>query len=310
MIWGRPVPPRTGATQTPMAVALPAPPYRIALVGAGRVGTAVAELMRRSGHKIVGVASATPSSGSAAAHRLQAATFDAPSHVPDCDIALLGTPDDAIEPVARDLAGAIAAGTVVVHSSGSLGIGSLAAVEEGGGLPCALHPVQACPDVDTALRRLPGSAWGVTCFPQVQRWAGDLVQRDLGGTPFFVEEADRPLWHAAAVVTSNGIASLLAMAEAIMESIGIEHPEHVLGPLAAATVANARAGGAAATLTGPIPRGESTTIARHLDHLAARVPHLTPAYVLAARSILAASVSAGRVDDAAARKVNEVLEAS
>lgn len=291
-----------------MAVVTPTPPYRIALIGAGRVGTAIAELMRRSGHRIAGVASGTAQSAELASERLAAPVFDATGELPACDLVLIATPDDAIAAVARVVSRSIEPGMVVVHLAGSLGVDVLRAVTGMGGLACALHPVQACPDVDTAIERLPGSAWGLTCSPGVDEWASKVIEHDLGGVPIAVEEVDRPLWHAAAVTTSNGVAALLATGEAMLVSIGIEHPERVLGPLAAGTVANARARGGAATLTGPVVRGEVNTIARHLDRLRDHAPQLCQSYVLVARSVLAAARRAGRVDDATVNGVVKLLE--
>lgn len=294
-----------------MAVVIPSPPYRIALVGAGRVGTAVAELLRRTGHRVTGVASATARSALRASERLAAPIFDAAADLPAHDLVLIATPDGAISEVARAVSRRMEPGTVVVHFAGSLGIDVLHAVTEAGGLACALHPVQACPDVDTAITRLPGSAWGVTCSQGVEKWASNLIERDLQGVPVSVNELDRPLWHAASVTTSNGIAALLATGEAMLAAMGIEHPQRVLGPLAAGTVANAReGGGGAATLTGPLVRGEVSTIARHLERLRNRAPHLSASYALAAHSILDAAHRAGRVDGPTVRRVTGLLESS
>jgi predicted short-subunit dehydrogenase-like oxidoreductase (DUF2520 family) len=292
-----------------MEGAIPPPPHRVALIGAGRVGTAVAELMRRSNHLIVGVASATASSTSAGANRLHAPVFDLGAELPGCDLVLIGTPDGAIEAVARHLARRIRPGIVVVHFSGSAGVGPLESVTRAGAFACALHPVQACPDVDTAITRLPGSAWGVTCPVELRDWAVTLVAEDLGGLPVVVDEADRPLWHAAAVATSNGIAALMATGELILTSIGVERPERVLVPLAAGTVSNARArGGGAATLTGPVVRGEVSTIVRHLDHLRTHAPDLAGTYALITRTILSTAHRTKRVGDATLREVSEVLD--
>jgi predicted short-subunit dehydrogenase-like oxidoreductase (DUF2520 family) len=294
-----------------MAVVIPSPPYRIALIGAGRVGTAVAELMRRRGHLIVGVASATAGSAVRASERLEAPAFDATTDLPPCELVLIATPDAAIAGVARAVSSRMEPGTVVVHFAGSLGIDVLSSVTDVGGLPCALHPVQACPDVDTAVARLPGSAWGVTCSHGLEEWASALIERDLEGVPVLVHESERPLWHAAAVTTSNGIAALLATGEAMLAAMGVECPHRVLGPLAAGTVANARdGGGGAATLTGPVARGEVETVARHLDRLGAEAPHLSEAYVLAARLIVIAARRARSLDDATIERLAELLEGS
>jgi predicted short-subunit dehydrogenase-like oxidoreductase (DUF2520 family) len=123
-----------------------------------------------------------------------------------------------------------------------------------------------------------------------------------------VAEDVRPVWHAAAVTTSNGIAALMGMGEAIMAAIGVAQPESVLGPLAAGTVANAtEGGGGAATLTGPVVRGEAATIARHLAALRSHSPDLADAYVDAVRMIVASALVTGRISAETGADIDEVL---
>jgi predicted short-subunit dehydrogenase-like oxidoreductase (DUF2520 family) len=282
---------------------------RFALVGAGRVGTAVAALLQGTGHEIVGISSRTSRSAKEAAARLGASAFDSVSSIPDADLYLIGAPDDAIASVARELAVSVPAGALVCHFAGSLGTGALTAISAARGRPCALHPVQACPDVDTAIARIPGSAWGVTCAGVVEDEIFRLIREDLEGDPVRVREKDRALWHAAAVVTSNGTAALLSVGESILAAIGVDAPERVLGPLASGVVASARAaGGGGVTLTGPVVRGEISTIERHLAALEERAEDLVAPYASATRAILAAARQSGRVDTRAAKALGALLE--
>lgn len=285
---------------------LPQPPFDVVLVGAGRVATAVALLLQKSGHRIVAVASRTRTSAEAAAARLGAPALPTES-LPSCDLVLLGVPEEALTTAAEDLAGA-AGKRVLVHFAGSVGIRPLERVCPDAVL-CALHPVQACPDVDTALARLPGSAWGVTCSPGAEEWAAALIQRDLEGTPIPVREQDRALWHAAAVTTSNGISALMATGEALLSAIGVRSPEAVLGPIAAGTVANARdLGGGAVALTGPVVRGEADVLRKHVAAVAERAPESMEPYLHALRSIVASARGVGRIDASRARELMSVLE--
>ena len=283
---------------------------RLALVGAGRVGTAVAFLLRESGHEIFGVSSRTEASAQAAATRLGAQAFvPNPGQVIDADLVLIGVPDGNIRDVAVSLAPSVRAGSVVAHLSGSLGRGVLDSLSEA--RTCALHPFQACPDVDTAIRRLPGSAWGVTApDPETEGWASELIERDLSGIPVVVRDEDRALWHAAAVATSNGVAALLGASEAMLAAIHIEDPGRILTPIATGTLANAsEGGGGAATLTGPVVRGDATTVKRHMDALSERTPELLPVYRAAARLILESAAISGRISASQRNAIEEVVEA-
>lgn len=285
---------------------LPDSPFDIALVGAGRVGTAVAMLLKERGHRIVGISSRTETSARAAAARLDAPVI-AFGELPDSNVVLLGVPDHALAEVALSLPRG-SRERVLIHHAGSVGIGPLEGVEGAAAL-CALHPVQACPDVDTATARLPGSAWGVTCSEGAREWAHRMVSRDLHGHPVDVAEEDRALWHAAAVTTSNGISALMATGEALLAAIGIDAPERVLGPIAAGTVMNAReVGGGAASLTGPVVRKEIDVIRRHLAAVRGRAPGTLDAYVHTLRSIVAGAEAAGRIDASDAAALMELLD--
>ncbi len=221
---------------------------------------------------------------------------------------MIGAPDPAIEQVDREIASHIESGTAVCHFAGSLGIGPLQSTTAAGGPPFALHPVQSCPHVDAAVRRLPGSAWGVTCEPSRFEWAARLISQDLRGVPVPVSDESRPTWHAAASTVSNGIAGLMAGGEFILSSVGIETPEKILGPLAAGTVANALdAGGGIAALTGPVVRGESDTLRRHLDGLSAS-PTLVEVYKAAAVVVVRVAAQAGRISPEARDSLLNSLE--
>lgn len=287
----------------------PTTPLRLVLIGAGRVGTAVTELLRRRGHEVAGVASRSTASARRTAELLGTDSFDHLTMLPAADVVFLGVPDGAIEEVAGEVAERLQPGSVVVHFAGTSGIDPLAPVLDAGAGAAALHPVQACPDVRSALERIPNSAWGVTASGGLESWATDLVARELGGYPVVVAEEHRPLWHAAAMITSNGIAALLATGEALLASIETEAPERVLGPLAAGTVASAEVGGGgAATLTGPVVRAESDVIAAHLEHIVRAAPHLVEDYARVVRFIVAAALSGRRIDEQTARRVLELVE--
>lgn len=252
-------------------------------------------MLKRSGHEITGVSSRTSQSAARAADLLEARAF-ALYDLPPADVVLIGVPEPALSAVATSLAGRRDA--VAVHFAGSAGIAPLASLPAGIAR-CALHPVQACPDVVTAIQRLPGSAWGVTCSDGSTSWATELIEDDLQGTAFEVAEEHRPLWHAAAVTTSNGIAALIATGEALLRSLGVDRPGDVLGPISAGTVANVRAaGGGAVALTGPVVRKEAAAIERHVAAVAGTAPDLLAPYVNALRMIVSSARSAGRIDAA------------
>jgi predicted short-subunit dehydrogenase-like oxidoreductase (DUF2520 family) len=282
---------------------------RLALIGAGRVGTAVASLLQSAGHEVVGIVSRSEASAARAGEHLRAPVAARIEELPPADLVLVGASESAIEEVARGVAVNVVPGTILVHFAGTFGLAPLRRAIANGALGAALHPVQAMPSLEHAIARLRGSSWGVTCNDELRPWAHSLIRADLGGEPVDVAESDRPLWHAASVTTSNGIAALLAAGERILRSIDVVEPESVLGPLASGTLANAlQGGGGAATLTGPAIRGERSTLERHLVALRAHAPELEHPYRLAVELVLDGALSSGRISDDAADEIRALLE--
>lgn len=277
---------------------------RVALIGAGRVGTGVAQLLQTAGHEIVAVSSRSLNSALKASERLSADVFRI-QDLPEADLVLLGVPDAAISEVADEIAPHVQPGAFVCHFAGSFGPEPLKGVIERGASGCAIHPVQACPSIEAAVARLPGSAWGVTCSdPGGDDRMIELIDLDLHGFPVVLPAELRPIWHAAAVMTSNGIAALMAVGEALLAEVGVDDPARVLGPLAAGTVQNARdGGGGAATLTGPAVRGEREVLRRHLAALAQRAGSHGERYRAVASLIVRVALDAGRIDEQTATEL-------
>jgi predicted short-subunit dehydrogenase-like oxidoreductase (DUF2520 family) len=217
--------------------------------------------------------------------------------LPEADVYLLAVPDGAIQEVTEQILPQLSRTVVLIHFAGSLGTSPLAeAIEDGHG-GCALHPVQAFVTVDEVLPRLPGTWWGMTCSAGWEPWAERLVRHDLAGHPASVAEADRPLWHAASVMTSNGLGALVSIGAELLRSIGVQDPASVLEPLAQGTLRNVLDRGAHPQgITGPVVRGEAATVDLHLRRLAERAPELLESYRAVARTILVAAAGAGLIE--------------
>ena len=287
----------------------PKTPFRLVLIGAGRVGTAVTELLRRRGHSITGVASRTQDSAQRAAQLLRTTTFDLDGAMPEADVVLVAVSDDALPKVIDRIAPSARSGMVFWHVSGSLALETLRPVIERGAQGCAVHPMQACPSVDAAIANLPGSTWGVTVTPGLDSWAPRLVSEDLQGVPVVISPEHRALWHAASITTSTGINAVLAVGEALLEEIGVQRPHEALGPLALGTLKHSLSHGARQSVTGPLVRGEDATLRRHLRALEdASDGSLRQDYLLVARLVLERAGLAGRINDALSLQMRALLD--
>ncbi len=263
---------------------------RIVLVGPGRAGLSLATAMRAAGHEIAGVLARRADDGAAAAAKLDAAALDWDEPVLACDLAVVAVRDDAIEEVAVRLAPLAAAVDAVVHLSG------LAPVSRLGPLaPAALgsfHPLQTLPNPDAGSERLAGSWIAVTAGDAGLRDRLNRLAQSIGARPFDLEDAAKPLYHAAAAAAANFPLGALAMAERLFATAGV--PFAAARPLVEAVVANAFDLGPGPALTGPVARGDVATVAAQLSAVRQHAPDLAEAFVAFAREL---ARQTGRQDD-------------
>ncbi len=254
----------------------------VAILGLGKVGTAVGFLLRQAGYRIVAAAGrskASLSQGIVYTGGRPYLNFSEAALTASCII--ITTPDDAIAQVCERISkeGSVRPGAKVIHMSGAGGLDLLGSARDAGAEIACIHPLQSFADVESAVRNLPGSTFGITSGDEIRNWSVQVV-RDLGGIPFFVSDADKPLYHAAACIASNYLATLIHMAEEIYQSLGLNREDSIraIWPLVMGTIGNIESKGTVQALTGPVARGDAGTIRKHAAALRQKLPHLLQAY--------------------------------
>lgn len=281
---------------------------RIGVVGAGRVGAVLAAALRAAGHEIVAVAGESPASRTRIETLLPGIPVGKPSAVARaCDLLLLTVPDDMLENVVTMLSasGAVRPGQSVVHTSGRHGLAALTPAAERGAEVLAMHPAMTFTGTDVDLARLSGCVFGVTATSRTRGLAERLVA-DLGGTPVWVPEDRRTLYHAGLAHGANHLVTLVAQAMELLRESGAEDPAATLRPLMTAALDNALTYGDAA-LTGPIVRGDVNTVRAHLADIAVSAPGTLETYVAMARATANRAVLDGRLMPIRAAKLVGVL---
>ena len=280
----------------------------LAVVGAGRVGTSLAVLWQRSGHRIVAVAGGAATPERAGRFLPDVPVLDAIGAAKGAEVVVIATPDSVIGPVCQEMAaaGALDALNAVVHASGATGLDALAPAAAAGASTLSVHPLQTCPTVEAGVERIPGSTFAVTADADEGFALGERLVRDAGGRPVRIDDERKPLYHAAAVFASNYLVTVTALAEELGLAAGIEDPIAAFAPLQEATLANIARVGPAEALTGPAVRGDAVTVQRNLEALDRYAPGAVRSYVILADLALALADRSGRAPaDRAA--VEEVL---
>ena len=244
----------------------------VSVIGAGRVGTALAVLLARRGHRIVAVSGRADTAERAARFLPGTPVTTAAEAAAAAGTVIVGVPDQWIEPTAREVAGDLRPGAVVVHLSGALGLDALRPAEDAGATVIALHLLQTFPSVEAALERVPGSAAAVTARDDEGFMAAERLAIDAGAHPFRLADDARPLYHAGAVLASNAVIALLGLAERVLNDAGVDDPVARFLPLTLASVGNTGDLGPGAALTGPAVRGDAATVERNLRALAEHAP--------------------------------------
>jgi predicted short-subunit dehydrogenase-like oxidoreductase (DUF2520 family) len=281
----------------------------VAVVGAGRVGTALAVLLRRAGHAVTAVSGRDATPARAERYLPGVPVLPAVEVASSADLVLLGVPDDALPDTALMLAetATFRPDAWVVHVSGASGLEVLAPVVAAGARRLAIHPLQTVPDVEGALERIPGSAVAVTADDEEGERLGERLTLDVGGRPFRLADERRPLYHAAAVFASNYVVTAAGVAEELFREAGVPDPRAALLSLARASLDNVARLGPADALTGPAVRGDAGTVARNLEALRAAAPHAVAGYVELCRLALDLGARGGRLSPEGRAAVEEVL---
>jgi len=212
----------------------------VRVIGTGRAGGAVAARLRERGLDV------------------KAAARDVAA---DADLVILAVPDGAI----RDVAASLPIGPWVAHLSGATTLDALDPHER----RFSVHPLQTL-STERGPEQLDG-AWGAVTAESDEAMArAEWLANALGLRAFPLQDADRPLYHAAAVIAGNYLVTLYRSAARLCEEVGA--PPEALVPLMERTIANGF------VLTGPIARGDWATVDAHLAALAERAPDLVPLY--------------------------------
>ncbi|MEZ5176328.1 MAG: DUF2520 domain-containing protein [Acidimicrobiia bacterium] len=253
----------------------------IALYGPGRAGGSLLIAASNAGHPIVHIGGRSSAAVASLKRRV-------PVTVGEPDVLIIAVSDDALP---RIEATSLIKAPIVMHLSGAVSIAVLEPFAAAGARIASFHPLQTLPDWEAGARRLPGSSVAVTAELDTESILADFA-RSLGCRPFAITDEAKPLYHAAASAAANHTIAALAVADALFRCAGVDPLE--ARPLVESVIDNAYDMGPVRALTGPIARGDISTVAAQLDAIRAEAPELTDAFV----SLCSATASvAGRTSE-------------
>jgi predicted short-subunit dehydrogenase-like oxidoreductase (DUF2520 family) len=268
------------ASTSPLALSAPAHAARqerasVGVVGAGRLGTALARALAAVGYRIEFLlardAQRARRAATLASVEARALNASRLGRLPRVDLLLLTTPDDALaETIERIGAAAEEGRGVALHTSGALSSEVLAPLRGRGYAVGSLHPLVAVSEAETGAESLRRAYFCVEGDARAVRAARRLV-RDLGARSFSVPAELKALYHAAAVMSAGHAVALFDTAAALLAACGLDEREarRVLLPLLRSALDNLSRQEPAAALTGTFARADVETARKHLAALKA-----------------------------------------
>jgi predicted short-subunit dehydrogenase-like oxidoreductase (DUF2520 family) len=241
------------------------------IIGAGRLGTALAIALSRRGYTIQNLVGRR-----LAKTRKSAALLDAPTEVLAAkqidrlqlsEITIIATPDDQIATVV-DALKKLNGTSTFLHTSGALSSEVLKKLSKNGSYTGSIHPLLSVSDPVSGANSFAGAYWCVEGDRSAVRKAKQLIS-DMNGRSFSIDTKAKPLYHASALMTAGGVVALFDVALEMLTECGLERNEaqRVLLPLLESTVANLKRSETPEALTGTFARGDMATVDRHLRAL-------------------------------------------
>ncbi len=260
------------------------------IIGLGRVGQTFATVIPQSGRWRLACA-VSRSGGGVREDNAICPIVPRIGLLPRADAVLVCTPDNAIEEAAAELARLpwLSAQTLVVHFSGAKTIGALNAVVKCGATIGSLHPVFAFADVAQSVRLLRGNL----CSLEADGAAAMAVLHDLadaaGLRAFEIPSAQKARYHAALSAASNFSVTLAAFAQDLLRPLNLPEPlaRDLVCNLLRQSVENLSHLPPVQALTGPVVRGDDSTVAAHLAALDADERRLYRMFALSTLALAA-----------------------
>ena len=266
----------------------------LTLVGPGRAGLALALAAIGAGHRVVGVLGRDPAGTERAGERLDADPLSWDSDLPRTDLLVVAVRDDAIGEVAGRLAGRAAAVDGAVHLSGLTPVSVLEPLD--GPALGSLHPLQTLPTPEAGAARLAGAWIAVTSDDNALADRLFAFAASLGAHPFELEDAAKPLYHAAAAAAANFTLAALSVSRELFSAAGVDFA--AAHPLVTAVIENAISMGPAEALTGPVARGDVGTVRSQLAAVREAAPHLAADFAAMVRATARVAGTSDLIEEA------------
>ena len=284
-----------------------------AIVGCGRVGTALAKYLAEAGYITAGLASKSLSSAKRVADLTGSVIYtDTAWEVTrKADIVFITTPDGTIKEACACIAvkNGFNSGSVILHCSGALTSTVLIAAKNCGASIGSMHPLQSFASTEYSHNPFSGIVTSVEGDKKATD-AASLVASDLGSGCVTIQTEAKILYHASAVVASNYLATLIDLSLSLIRKAGVPDNDAFRGlkPLIEGTLSNIEKMGVRDALTGPIARGDIQTIENHLLEIGSKTPHLLHLYKILGLYTVEVARGKGSISEVVLKRLEDLFQ--
>ena len=282
---------------------------KLGFIGAGTVGTALAIGLSGRGYQVAAVSSRSQQSAEKLAQAISGcqAVGSNQAVADTAELVFITTPDGAIGTVASEVEWY--PGQSVVHCSGADSTDTLEPARKLGARVGAFHPLQTFASVEQAIDNIPGSTFAVEAEEPLLSTLKDMAAA-LDGSWIELKAGDKVLYHAAAVIACNYLVTLVKLATDLWQTFNVPTHEatRALMPLLKGTLNNIENVGIPQCLTGPIARGDTGTIKKHMDALQKTAPSVLSTYRELGLQTIPVALAKGKIDDDQAEELEDILK--
>lgn len=245
--------------------------YLVNIIGAGHLGKTIGHLLVRHGLVRIGAICNRSEISSTNAIKFIGQGKYCPSiaELPPADITFITTPDDLISTTCEELSKnqSIKAGSIVLHCSGSLTSDALVSIRKKGCYIASVHPMRSFAKPELSVEQYSGTYCAVEGDKEALPNILSLFNA-IGSTTYEIDKRKKSSYHAAGVFASNYLVTIAQQALSCMKEAGVENEMamHVITNIMRGTVSNLeKTLSPEQSLTGPIKRGDVSTIMKHME---------------------------------------------
>ncbi len=281
----------------------------LGFIGAGTVGTALAVLLSSQGYRVAAVSSRSAASAEMLANLVEdcPAIGDNQAVADAAEFVFITTPDDAIAGAASRVKWH--AGQSVVHCSAADSTDILEPARKAGAQVGVFHPLQSYASVKQAIDNTPGSTFALEAEEPLLTTLKQMAM-SLEGRWIELKADDKTAYHISAVMACNYLVTLAKLATDLWQGFSVPQEQAIqaLLPLLRGTLSNLETMGIPQCLTGPIARGDTGTIRKHVKMLEKSAPSMLAAYRELGLQTIPIALAKGKIDKNQAQEIESVLK--